>query len=88
MPPPPPPVPGAAGLCGAPKNPWNYTLCGGNLITSPPSNICNYFNCIPGFWDSTNGYVVQCVDSMYSHSGGRQGACSSHRGESRPLYSP
>jgi hypothetical protein len=87
--PPPPPAPAPApNTCGAPANPWGYNFCGGNLIYSPPSNFCSYFNCIPSFWKSTNGYVDQCKDGTYSHSGGRSGACSSHTGELRPLYSP
>jgi len=78
----------AANTCGAPSNPWGYNFCGGNYITSPPSNFCDYFNCIPSFWKSTNGYVDQCTDGAYSHSGGRSGACSRHGGESRPLFGP
>jgi hypothetical protein len=57
------------------------------VIYSPPTNFCDYFNCIPSFWNSTNGYVEECVDGTYSHSGGRSGACSHHGGELRPLYS-
>ena len=74
--------------CGAPSNPWGYNFCGGNFIYSPPGTFCNYFNCIKSFWQHTNGYVDQCVDGTYSHSGGIQGACSYHGGESRPLYGP
>ena len=44
------------------------------------------FDCIPSFWDSTNGYVVQCVDGTFSHSGGRQGVCSYHHGYRRTLF--
>lgn len=29
----------------------------------------------------TNGYVIQCVDGEWSHSGGVSGACSYHGGE-------
>lgn len=83
---PPPPLP-PQNLCGAPPNPWGYNFCGGNVIYSPPGNFCSYFNCIPSFWMSTNGYVDECQDGTYSHSGGRQGACSYHGGELRPLYS-
>ena len=83
--PPPPPPPST---CGAPANPWAYTFCGGRLIYSPPASFCNYFNCIASFWSSTNGYVVECVDGKYSHSGGVQGACSQHSGVLRPLYMP
>ena len=74
--------------CGAPANPFGYDFCSPpSLIYSPPSSFCGYFNCIPSFWKSTNGYVDECSDGTYSHSGGRQGACSYHGGELRPLYS-
>jgi hypothetical protein len=83
-----PPAPPAANTCGAPSNPWGYNFCGGNYIYSPPGTFCSYFSCIPSFWKSTNGYVEQCVDGMFSHSGGRQGSCSYHGGNQRPLYGP
>jgi len=86
-PPPPPPPPPPANTCGAPSNPWGYNFCAGSLIYSPPSNFCSYFNCIASFWKSTAGYVDECQDGTYSHSGGRSGACSYHGGELRPLYS-
>jgi hypothetical protein len=81
----PPPV---KSTCGAPSNPWGYNFCGGQYIYSPASAFCTYFHCIASFWTSTNGYVDQCVDGTYSHSGGRQGACSHHGGERRALYRP
>ncbi len=87
-PPAPPPPPPAANTCGAPSNPWGYNFCGGNFIYSPQADFCGYFSCIPSFWKSTNGYVEECVDGMYSHSGGRQGSCSYHGGNLRPLYGP
>jgi hypothetical protein len=37
------------------------------------SDFCSYFNCIPSFWQSTNGYGEECHDGTYSHSGGRSG---------------
>ena len=74
-------------LCGAPPNPWSYNFCGGGLIYSPDPSFCSYFKCIPSFWESTSGYVDQCNDGDFSHSGGRSGACSYHDGEERPLYS-
>jgi hypothetical protein len=85
--PPPPPPPPAANTCGAPSNPWGYNFCAGNVIYAVPSDFCTYFPCIPSFWKSTNGYAEECVDGKFSHSGGRQGACSYHGGESRPLLS-
>lgn len=83
---PPPPTPAPQNLCGAPSNPWSYNFCGGSgRITSPPASFCNYFNCIPSFWQQTNGYVEECNDGTYSHSGGVKGSCSSHGGNQRPL---
>jgi hypothetical protein len=83
-------VVGAADTCGAPANPWGYNFClgGGNVITAPPSNFCSYFPCIPSFWIYTNGYVEECQDGMYSHSGGQPGSCSYHGGNWRALLSP
>ncbi len=83
--PPPPPPPPPQNLCGAPSNPWGYNFCGGSYITSPASGICAYFNCIDNFWNG-KGYVIQCKDGMLSKSGGRQGSCSYHDGNRRPLY--
>ena len=81
-PPPAPPV----NTCGAPGNPWGYNFCGGSYIYQPPANFCLYFNCIKSFWQSTNGYVEECKDATFSHSGGRSGSCSYHSGNWRPLY--
>jgi hypothetical protein len=84
----PPAASTTASTCGAPSNPWGYTFCGGSPVTVPPANFCSVFTCIQSFWDSTNGYVVQCQDGMFSHAGGRQGACSRNGGPARTLYSP
>jgi hypothetical protein len=67
-------------------NPWGYNFTPGRLIYSAPDDFCSYFDCIASFWNSTNGYVAQCSDGMFSHSGGRPGACSWHGGTRRPLY--
>jgi hypothetical protein len=90
-PPPPPPPPPPQGTCGAPSNPWGYNFCdanAGKYIYSPPSNFCSYFSCIASFWQSTNGWVVECNDTKYSHSGGVSGACSTHGGPWRALWGP
>jgi hypothetical protein len=82
-----PPV--AFNYCGAPSNPWHYNFCSayaGKYIYSPASGFCSYFNCIASFWQSTNGYVAECIDGTYSHSGGVSGACSHHGGVWRPLW--
>jgi hypothetical protein len=67
-------------------NPWGYNFSPGNLIYSPPSDFCAYFNCIASFWNG-KGYVEECQDDSFSLSGGRSGSCSYHGGDKRPLYS-
>jgi hypothetical protein len=84
-PPTPPPTPPPVNLCGAPPNPWNFNFCGGGTISSPPAGFCKYFNCIAGFWINAKGWVEECHDGTYSHSGGKPGSCSSHGGNYRPL---
>jgi hypothetical protein len=85
---PPRPKPTAQPTCGAPHNPFGYDFCPpANLIYKPPSQFCQYFNCIQNFWISTNGYVVECVDNKYSGAGGHTYACLHHGGVRRALYS-
>jgi hypothetical protein len=75
----------ATSLCGAPANPYGYNYCGrGANIYSPAPDICSYFSCIGNFANG-KGYMEECSDGMVSMSGGRQGACSYHRGELRPV---
>jgi hypothetical protein len=45
------------------------------------SGFCDKHSCISNF-DNGQGSIVQCADGMWSHSGGRPGACSGHGGES------
>lgn len=76
-------------VCGSPLNPWCFSVAGGgSVIFKPPSDLCSWIDCIPSFWDSTNGYVIQCADGEFSHSGGVSGSCSSHGGNWRPLVRP
>jgi DNA-binding response OmpR family regulator len=72
---------------GVNGNPWGYDFNPGKLIYNPPANFCTYFNCVRNFWDSTSGYVNECKDETYSHSGGTATNCLKHGGEMRPLYS-
>jgi hypothetical protein len=85
-----PPAPTTAPVQPVPthlnNNPWGYDFTPGSLIYAPPENFCEYFACIAAFGKST-GYVVECKDDIYATSGGKQGSCSQHRGEWRPLYS-
>lgn len=70
-------------------NPWGYDFSPGNYITNPPADFCSgvYFSCVKSFWQSANGYVVQCGNGLYSHSGGVHGACSKDGGVANTLYS-
>ncbi len=68
-------------------NPWGYDFNPGNLIYDPDSGFCNYFSCVSTFWQDTSGYVVECANGKYSHSGGVSGACSQDSGVSQILYS-
>lgn len=87
---PPVPTPTPKPACQAVNNnPWCYNFSLGRTITVPPNGFCNYFACIPTFYepdDPGDGYIVQCVDGLYSQSGGEQGACSRHGGVGRILY--
>lgn len=44
------------------------------------TSFCDTHACIPNFGNG-RGYIVQCTDGMWSHSGGMQGACADHGGE-------
>jgi len=73
--------------CGAPANPFGYDFCPpADLIYNPAPTFCQYFNCIPGFWNNNTGYVEECADGGYSHLGGHHDACVHNGGDQRPLY--
>jgi hypothetical protein len=52
---------------------------------SSEADFCSTHACIDSFYEGT-GYIVQCNDGMWSHSGGLSGACSYHGGESGTTY--
>ena len=52
----------------------------GNTGNTGTGDFCSTHTCIPNFPNGT-GYIVQCADGEWSHSGGRPGACSDHGGE-------
>jgi hypothetical protein len=49
-------------------------------------SFCERHRCIPYFHEG-HGYIVQCRDGMWSHSGGRPGVCSGHSGGHRVVAS-
>jgi hypothetical protein len=57
----------------APEEPGSYDH-------STDADFCRTHQCIKNF-PNGNGYIVQCQDGEWSHSGGVSGACSDHRGE-------
>ena|SRR5947209_8738595 len=50
-----------------------FAGCGG-------CSFCHSHDCI-GDFNNVRGYIVQCGDGSWSHSGGLQGACSHHDAE-------
>jgi hypothetical protein len=64
----------------ASATPSNPTPPTGTPTTSGTA-FCDTHSCIDNFYDG-HGYIVQCNDGMWSHSGGLSGACSYHGGES------
>jgi hypothetical protein len=60
---------------------------GGTVAAAPvdTASFCSTHDCIESF-DNGTGYIVQCADGEWSHSGGRPGACSYHGGETDVSY--
>lgn len=81
------PIPTPTPCIGVNDNPWCYNFVPGNLIYAPNPEFCSYFTCVSTFWSATRGYVVECADGHYSHSGGVRGTCSRNGGVNQPLYS-
>jgi hypothetical protein len=52
----------------------------GSTTGTSAADFCTTHTCIPNF-PNGNGYIVQCADGEWSHSGGLSGACSDHGGE-------
>jgi hypothetical protein len=88
LPPTPTPAPTHAPVqTGINGNPWGYNFTPGSLIYTPNTGFCGYFSCVTTFWTKTNGYVAECVNGEYTHSGGVSGACSRDGGVEQALYS-
>ncbi|MFJ8577195.1 hypothetical protein [Micromonospora sp. NPDC093277] len=71
--------------CGAPANPYGYDFCGGQRIRRPARGVCDWFDCVQGFW-SGKGWLVQCRDGTVSLTGGERDACAGHRGFRRTIW--
>lgn len=78
-----PPV--AERRCGAPVNPFGYDFCGGQRIHRPARAVCDWFDCVNGFW-SGKGWLVQCRDGTVSLTGGQRDACTDHQGFRRTVW--
>ncbi|MDG4792967.1 hypothetical protein [Micromonospora sp. WMMD1082] len=70
--------------CGAPANPMGYDFCGGERIREPAREVCDHFDCVPGFWEG-RGYLVQCENGKISLAGGSPRACGLHGGVRRTV---
>ncbi len=91
------PGPCASAQLASPATSPALTQTGTTPSASPPSSpavetpgssshatdgrFCSTHQCIENF-PNGNGYIVQCADGEWSHSGGLSGACSDHGGES------
>lgn len=53
----------------------------GSSSHSTDSQFCATHRCVANFRHG-NGYIIQCIDEQYSHSGGRSSSCSGHGGNS------
>ncbi|GIJ33262.1 hypothetical protein [Micromonospora sediminimaris] len=71
--------------CGAPKNPMGYDFCGGKRVREPAREVCDHFDCVPGFWEG-RGYLVQCENGKVSLAGGSPRACGLHGGVRRTVW--
>jgi hypothetical protein len=65
---------------------YNTDPTGGSVISNTPTGFCGYYACITSFSSGT-GYIVECGNQEWSHSGGRSGACSRDGGVIATLYS-
>ncbi|WP_435122375.1 hypothetical protein [Micromonospora tulbaghiae] len=79
------PQPPAERRCGAPANPFGYDFCGGQRIRRPAAGVCDWFECVPGFW-SDRGWLVQCRDGSVSRTGGQRDVCAGHKGLRRTVW--
>ena len=85
---PPHAIPSSQNRCGAPPNPWGYNFCKGSHFHNAPSDFCSYFICSSTFWTKPDGYVEECVDGQFSHSGAQGRGCEGHLGSGRALLAP
>jgi hypothetical protein len=51
----------------------------GSSSHATDAQFCSTHTCIQNF-PNGSGYIVQCADGEWSHSGGRSSACSRHGG--------
>jgi hypothetical protein len=65
---------------------YNTDPNGGQRVYNPPVNFCTTHACVSTFWTDKSGYVVECGNGKYSHSGGVSGACSRDGKVAATLY--
>ncbi|MEV6690337.1 hypothetical protein AB0M35_02505 [Micromonospora sp. NPDC051196] len=79
------PTPTPQRRCGAPVNPMGYDFCTGERIREPDPEVCEHFDCVPGFWEG-RGHLVQCANGKISLAGGSPKACGLHGGVRRTVF--
>jgi hypothetical protein len=76
---------------GVNGNPYGYDFNptnGNEIYDEIPGDFCHYFKCTSDFWSNRplGGYVVECQDGYFSHTGGTKYACQNDGGVKRILY--
>lgn len=66
--------------CDPNSSAYDPSVCGDTSPGGSDGSFCTTHACIDNFSEGT-GYIVECSDGEWSHSGGRPGACSYHGGE-------
>lgn len=66
---------------------YNTDPNGGSIVYNPAPDFCAYFSCVSTFWTDTSGFVAECANGKYTHSGGVSGACSRDGGILTKVYS-
>ncbi len=64
---------------------YNTDPNGGALVFTTPPGFCDLYTCTTYFSKGT-GYIVECADESWSHSGGKTRACSRNGGVTATLY--
>jgi hypothetical protein len=71
----------AGGVC------YDTNSAGGSPVTVTPAGFCSAYPCVTDFSTANRGYIVECGNGKWSHSGGITGVCSRDGNVAATLYS-